>query len=100
MNEELNKTYVALAGVSVSLGSSGSTDGELLFPNQDLAVPYTMGKATFFPTSYTHPHEVKPLKSERYVLLGWLYYECESVQEGASHLAPGSVFVRYPYSKE
>jgi predicted 2-oxoglutarate/Fe(II)-dependent dioxygenase YbiX len=48
-------------------------DGALMFPSYGYHVSCELGNATIFPTSYTHPHEVKPVKSERYVIAGWLF---------------------------
>ena len=86
--------YVALAGVSLSLRTL-EDDGSLVFPNQQRSIECRRGTAIFFPTTYTHPHEVAAVSSLRYVLLGWLYYGRSTGLPET--LAPGRVFIKYPY---
>lgn len=46
--------------------------GELHFPAQGLKIKATQGTMVIFPAQVTHPHEVLPTQSERYVLQTWV----------------------------
>ncbi|MBC7531730.1 MAG: 2OG-Fe(II) oxygenase [Oligoflexus sp.] len=46
--------------------------GELHFPVQGVKIKATQGTMVIFPAQITHPHEVLPTKSERYVLQTWV----------------------------
>jgi hypothetical protein len=46
--------------------------GELHFPVQELKVKPRQGHAVVFPAQLTHPHEVLPPKTTRYVLQTWV----------------------------
>jgi len=46
--------------------------GELHFPAQGVKVRPTQGTMVLFPAQLTHPHEVLPTKSNRYVLQTWV----------------------------
>jgi hypothetical protein len=46
--------------------------GELHFPLQDVKVKPVKGTVVLFPAQLTHPHEVLPTLSDRYVLQTWV----------------------------
>lgn len=46
--------------------------GETTFPLQDLAIKPVRGRAVMFPVGFTHPHEVLPAKSRRYIMQTWI----------------------------
>ena len=46
--------------------------GETYFPLQDLRVAPRQGRAVLFPVGFTHPHEVGPAKTDRYILQSWI----------------------------
>jgi hypothetical protein len=46
--------------------------GELHFPAQDVKVKPQLGHAVVFPAQLTHPHEVLPPDSTRYVIQTWV----------------------------
>jgi predicted 2-oxoglutarate/Fe(II)-dependent dioxygenase YbiX len=44
--------------------------GEIHFPRQNITLKPKPGEIIYFPSCYTHVHEVKPVtKGERYVIL-------------------------------
>ncbi len=49
-----------------------SPDGATAFPNQDVRVESVQGRALIFPAMLTHPHEVAPVKADRYILQTWI----------------------------
>ncbi len=46
--------------------------GETWFPVQDLKVRPKRGRVVMFPVGFTHPHEVLPATSTRYILQTWI----------------------------
>ncbi len=46
--------------------------GELYFPMQGVTVTPRVGRAVMFPSGYTHPHGVKKVASERFIIQTWL----------------------------
>lgn len=66
------KLYQRMVSISITLNDSN--DGAFQFPAQDVEISCRTGRAVIFPSSYTHPHTVAPVKTPRYVLVGWLYH--------------------------
>jgi hypothetical protein len=48
------------------------TGGETRFPLQDLKIKPATGRAVMFPVGFTHPHDVLPATSVRYILQTWI----------------------------
>lgn len=46
--------------------------GETWFPLQKLKIKPKRGRAVMFPVGYSHPHQVLPAKSTRYILQTWI----------------------------
>jgi hypothetical protein len=46
--------------------------GETWFPLQNIKVKPERGKAIMFPVGFTHPHEVLPTETVRYVMQTWI----------------------------
>ena len=46
--------------------------GETYFPMQEQKVSPRAGRAVVFPVGYTHPHEVLPTESPRYIMQTWI----------------------------
>lgn len=46
--------------------------GETVFPVQDIQVSPVEGRAVLFPVGFTHPHQVLPAKSKRYIMQTWI----------------------------
>ena len=66
--------FVSTANIIIFLTDGiDREDGAICFPMQKLYVSAFAGSAVIFPTSWTHPHGVHPVKSPRFVLAGWLF---------------------------
>lgn len=46
--------------------------GETSFPMQGIKVQPRRGRAIMFPIGFTHPHEVLPATSQRYIMQTWI----------------------------
>jgi hypothetical protein len=46
--------------------------GEIFFPLQNITLKPKKGRVVVFPVGYTHPHEVLPTGSDRYILQTWI----------------------------
>lgn len=46
--------------------------GETWFPLQDMKIKPKRGTAVMFPVGFTHPHQVLPTGSRRYILQTWI----------------------------
>jgi len=46
--------------------------GETHFPLQEVTIKPSQGSAVIFPPGHTHPHEVWPAKTNRYIVQTWL----------------------------
>lgn len=46
--------------------------GETWFPLQDMKIKPRKGTAVIFPVGFTHPHQVLPPESRRYILQTWI----------------------------
>jgi hypothetical protein len=59
----------------MSLALNNCEGGELVFPEQKLAIPMEAGSAFFFPSTYSYPHFTNPAKGPRYVVITFFRYE-------------------------
>ena len=46
--------------------------GEIFFPLQNLKLKPQKGRVVVFPVGFTHPHEVLPTGSDRFILQSWI----------------------------
>lgn len=73
--DQSNYTYeLSIRRISILFSlNSNYEGGSIRFPRQDLELSLEENQVIVFPSGYTHPHEVTPVRSgERHTLVTWL----------------------------